>query len=594
MDIDKASSTQTLQGPSFLNGLPAVAVLILATGLSLMVWLAAGNDAMPALTLDEWVVTDTISSGGFMDAVRKGHNGTPTYIQNLLWRIDYDHFNYEGGVGRWFQNGALVLGFMLLMTAIYKTGVGMGKTCWAASLFLLLWFSVPNSAHYGSWYVWRGVESSGILLLLGAALCTGLQIIRRGRCLDRHTAAYFVSAVVAAWLALYLYGGFAVLPVLLGLLALTSRDRRLWGASAFILVLFAGHFLVVHATEPSASAMAGSIRTVLFGMVLILTNLVYLPAYDLSGSAWTAGILASCLAVCGAAFGGWLLYALRASSEKRELRFTAAVLLGYPLLIALAIAYARLVHEADWLYATAWRYRNYSALFMVGLLLAAWSLPKTWDALPVIKRSKRAFTCLIMAAALLGGFISTRDYHKGWWMPALFQSKAVPFTLEPWALPDHNVVSHRRRAHASNYQQRLQEKGGNMFAAAGYKAYRSLLDSPDSAVGRDGITPCYTGWEPVTIEKLPQGNLVEIKGWMPGPWCNRQAGLIFLDAAGIVRGWGPRHRSGGRIWEPGFRQPDTGNYVWGYALVPPQTRQLQAVLIDRDGNWLCKTNPVKF
>jgi hypothetical protein len=137
-------------------------ILVFAIGVSVTIWLMANSTSIPLIALDEWVVGDTITSEEFWSAVCAGHNSAPTWAQNLLWRLDFDWLNYERRLPHWFQNLGFMGGLVLLFLAVRLADLDRARLAWFAAVFLLLWFSVNNSAHYGSWYVWRGVEGAGI------------------------------------------------------------------------------------------------------------------------------------------------------------------------------------------------------------------------------------------------------------------------------------------------------------------------------------------------------------------------------------------------------------------------------------------------
>lgn len=571
-----------------------IVVLITAICLSLTIWLMAGRRTMPSLSLDEWVVTDNIISRGLIPAVLIGHNRHPTYIQNLIFKLDLDHFNYKKQLPHWFQNAALTAGILLLLYAVYQTGIGLSRVGWTASLFLILWFSPPNSAHFGSWYLWRGIESSGVLLFLSISLVAALQVVSANGRFNTSIVCCYLITSAAAWIALYFHGGFTVLPIILLLLALTTGDRRLRAMGAIIVVFFAFHFLHVHPFH-SAHSQAGFYPKSMFtGIVLVLTNLLFIPVYELTGSRSIATLAGGAISVSGIALALWLLYQLFTSPEKKALRLIAVALLGYTLMIAASIAYARLLHEPDWKYAMCWRYRNYSVYFFVGLLLAAWSLPDSLSAYRTAKLVRYGNVLILACSAFLIGFTSMSTMKNLWWMPSFYHATTVPFTLEDGVLPHRSVITEKRRRHANNYRDLLRKKGGNVFSAKAYRAYRDYLSMPSSVAEAVDVTQCWVNWDPVTREKLPHGDLIEIKGWLGHPWIKRPASLLFFDSAGRIRGWGLRCPADAKPWQARFWKADTGNYLWGYARVPVDIHQLQAVLVDESGRWLCKSTPINF
>ncbi len=543
-------------------------------GLALSAALAGSALAMtlavrriPSLFGDEWVVTATVLSKPMLEAVLSGHNGVPSYLQNLLWHLDLTLLDYRGLLPEFAENVALIAGLTLLLTSLRIAGMSGSGVAWLAALFLSLWFSSANHEQYAN-YVWRGVEAAGVLACLGAALLFAVLSVRaRGDGQQRRELTMALAALACAWLALYFHGGFAVLPLVAVFLATSSPRWQTRLASIVVAALFAWHFTEVHFTATAAGVDdAATLRQRLVGAMVLPASLPYTLLTDIVGGE-LAMATAALITLTGV---GLVVVVARRCWRHAATPLDAAifVLLSYPLLIAFATVWVRVDATSTWTMVLAPRYTNYSVYFLVALAaggLQAGAGRGRWLLMPAA------------ALGLLAWLDGVIDFRATWRHQERQQAYMVPYTLEPWTLAPRPTITARQRDHAQSYRAILRTAGANVFSARSYRIFTRARTQP---IALGGLPDCRIQWKVLQFDDIHGRKLYELRGKLGRGAPFSPDSVLFVDEAGAPLGWAPF-----------FPHLLSRSVFRGYTWIPAGAF-VTPVVVDEKGKPLCASPPI--
>ncbi len=547
-----------------------------ALALGLLAVVESWGFRVPYLFADDWVVARTITGGGLRDAILAGHNGVPSYVQNALWWIDYNWFDYRLVLPHLAELVFWLAGTAFLLKSFGAAGLSRPASRGLAAFFVLLWFSWPNRAQFFH-YRFRGVEATGVIMLLAAAIWLVLAYRRRTRDASRRNAVFLLAGSLAvAWAAIFMAGGFGVLPVVaIAVLLNRPAPRERYGAIV-VLALFLVFFHAVHYQPPQLDAARSAPWTDYFlGFSAFVAQVPYMMVEPLLG-ALPARILSlgiGLLVVTRMAGLAWATW--RGRADDRET--VAMILLGFVCLVALGAIWVR-VSEHGWAYALSDRYSSYSVLVLIALALTD-GLPARGRGLP----RPIGFGCLLLVGLLAAGH-AAHGIRAAPRLRPLMETYMIPYTFEPPFLPPGFLSTARRDAAARDIRPALLGGGKSVFGSESYAQFDRLRSTPldPPPVASPGIEVGLT--HQYGPRDRPHA-AIAVAGW-PASIPRAPLTVVFVDDHGRALGWAiPEDRAPllHRLLRPGSTRPVRAN---GFALLPGVPGRLTAVLLDRAGEIL--------
>lgn len=550
--------------------------------LSLLYALIAIVDAnrieIPYLVFDEWPVSVPVTSFAFWEAVSAGHNEVPSYVQNALWWCDLTFFNYRGLLPLLAKIGGWLLGLPVLFRAMLNVGFSREATTLTVIFLIGLWFSVYNVDQYG-YYQWRGVEASGVFLLMACCLLLTEGVVARTACGGK-IFPYFALLMTIAWTGLYIHGGMVLLPMVSMLLLCSPVATRYKISSLACLIAYCWYFFQVHYFPVQSAAKQVETVELLKGFAYILSSIPYFIAKALFGEK-TALFTAWLLSAASLFVAVWLgLRLLMGRSDRKEV--FALFLLLYPILIALIITYVR-ISQFGAEYALTERYRNYSIYLLTGWVVLLLSLQE--------RQFKRKTPLFFPVSALLVGlsltslvaaFISVKNFQ--YLSDRIINSAVymIPYTLEKWQLPPTIETTDWRIDASNKIHDTLLARKANVFGSAQYSIYANARQQPLSLK----FAPhCFMDIKLKHVYPTRSGQLMEFTAILQAPWAAMPGTVIVSDASGYSLGWAIRHsRLSTRLLE-GFKPKQ--DHVQGYLLKQRRPITVQVLLVSRQQEIIC-------
>jgi len=534
---------------------------------------------VPYLFADEWPVTQLVSSSSFFDAVWAGHNGVPSYFQNALWWADYHWLDYRGVMPRWFQDAVWLLTLLAFFRVLRRAGLTTPAAVWITTLLVSLWFTHANRAHYLH-YVWRGFETSLVFLLVAISLLFLLRfrLISSDQTV-RQSIGPVAGALACAWPALYMHGGFAVLPIVALSVVLLRPKGPIIISTAAVLILFLWHYKSVHYQPGSMADSTVPFSELLFAYAVIIAAIPYQLIAKIAGPT-TAGVTAVAIGLLFVAMlirTGWRLLRKQATS----IDLAAFVLMSYPAILALAAVMVR-AREHGWEYVLASRYSNFSVYVLMGFSLLLFQSRESsphFKSRSLVHAAGFCSLAIIGLLSWLGIFQSLRE------APAVrnsLENYMIPYTLDPWTLPPSPMTTERRMQAAADMRADLLAGGKSVFGSALYRQYAATdITAADLSILPEEISRISL------IHAAPsgQGKLALLSIAWP-PQYSASSHLCIFVSAQEKAGWALPIRRAIK-W-----QSSEPTEAQGYAVVSGDQQEVFAVIVDEQGNWKCRSSSV--
>ena len=532
---------------------------------------------VPYWFADEWSVISLAQHTPFWETVQAGHNGTPSYIQNGLWWLDFHVLKTEGTLQRWMQTLFFGVAALLFFIALRRCGMSRTARLFTLCLLVSLWFSHANRAHFFH-YVWRGFETSLALMLIMAALVVLFRPDKNSNEYSRFKMNE-ILALLIAWPALYMHGGFGVLPIFALAIFLQRPSRNVMVITATLLVLFLWHYKSVHYQPEHVYQDSTPLWEWIYGYAMILGGIPYhLVKHFINAK--SAGIVAaatSIIAVSCFTYLGWR----GVQGRLTRIQTMAFVFLGYPMILALAAVIIRArVH--GWEYLLAARYSIFSIYIILAfaLLLYDWQFntrQKQWK--NALTRATYLYLALLIGLSWHGSFRVLAD------APSLNQSMQtymIPYTLDPWTLAPGPATSPRRVQSAEAMRNGLIQDGKSVFGSKPYLRFASATHLPSDIesipLAIEQVAVLHA--TPVNNQRLLHLSL----NWPDA--IPKSHHLCVLADGHSLSGWAlPQHRR----TQLGFAR---SRETRGFAMVADHATVLYALIIDEDGRWVGRSEPL--
>lgn len=542
----------------------------------------------PFLFADEWVVSEIITTQPFIDASLAGHNKVPCYIQNALWWIDYTWLGYTGILPAIVQIGGWLLGLILFSVVLRAGRVSWTILLFCLSMVLIFWFSLANADQY-SFYRWRGVEASLIFLFLSLTL----YFVGKFRSYQKlptnsFSMLAFFAASITSWAALYVHGGFPLLPITLFVLMFSeSEQKKYMMLGGGLLTVFISLFLYFAPTLGAQPEVESG--TIMLGFLVVLSSLPYTllkPLVGQQGALCCAGIIGlSALGILG------VLLARLIKKKMTTLDIIAFFLLAYSAIIALSITQVRIsVH--GWEYALSGRYANYSIYVLFGMMFYAVGEILQEDKKRILPTTI-AFGCFSLiiplgALSLIGTIKGVESINA---QKMMFEAQMVPYTLRNWLLPPRPHFTNRRKVGGEKIHDTLLEHSSNVFRSLPYKTYFAAERISASEMH---LPLCFKKIKPVQKDFIQEGLLAEISLVLEKPWSEVDGSILFTTLSGDAAGWAVRQRCIGC-----FLQDITGHRgrqqsILGYMLFEEPPFSARALLVNKEGEAVCISDSIDF
>ena len=560
----KIGVTLLLAGSLFVVCLPALQGLV-----------ESWRITVPYLYADEWPVVERVSAATWSDALRVGHNGVPSYYQNAVWWLDYHRFGQRGVFPRCFQDGLMALGLLVFARLVRWCGLSRCDTAWFMSLVVSLWYTGANSAQFFH-YVWGGFEKSLAFLLLAASSTFLLGLIQS----PQPRKGSLFATLATAWAALYMHGGFALLPVMAVVIFLNRPSRPRAAITAVVALLFVLHYHGLHYQPGDVPGATTPVWEWLYGFCLLVAGIPYQFLVELVGPVG-AGVGAVALTA--------MVLTVAAGLTRKILRRRATsldnvslVFMGYALLLALAAVVVR-ARLNGWEYVLASRYSNMSAFALIGLMLAWLSLGQRICVERLGVTIRRAGWAFVAALFLFSCFGSVKFLRSVPVRRNSVQTYMIPYTLEPWSLPADGMTSPRALQAAAQMRDRMIDNKKGVFGSRPYRVYR---DFPDADGGASVPTLISARVEIRYIESQPEKQLLHLNIRADASEV-RQGYLWAVLVDGKKAGWALPVDT--LVWPvPAGTNPDDIT-AYGFSVCYATNHTLQAVLLNKSGVPILRT-----
>ncbi len=560
--------------------------------LAALLWVQMVWEPIPRFgNSDQWTGTPQISQQPFVQAVLEGHNRVPTYIQNALIWIDYHWLDYQVALPRLFVFVAWPLGTWWFLLVLRRSRLPDGAAPWVTSFAIALWTAFVNRDNLVQ--PWRAMESTGIWLLFSVAVALLLRFradVARREDSERPPWLWFLAASACAWTALYLHGGFALLPIILVLAAASDRrSRSLLLAAGLILAVFLWHYHGVHTMPLSRRGQPLHLGELLFGYLISMSSLVYVIALPYVGAqvAATATVVTSAVALLTTTALGWRLVRRRASDA--EVVSLAMLLYAATLTLAIVVVGVRF---RGWRDALSVRYLSYSIYTLIGLCVAASTFvadrATSGTRRRVLQFGALAVFGVLSAAAWRSDLQHVERYRQE---ELLASSAAIPITLDPWTPPDQWFFANRYFAESARLSRDAMVRDGKfLFATDAFASFDRLrrertMGAASTCPGRFAVA------ELRDVPAAPPG-LVEVRFTWREFGSAVSTMFALADEAGHVSGWAPgpgraERRTGLTAWMDWFIR-DGGRLTFrGYLRLPAGERGVRIAPVGGDGRVMC-------
>jgi hypothetical protein len=393
-----------------------------------------------------------------------------------------------------------------------------------------------------------------------------------------------MGVLATAWSALYMHGGFALLPVIAIVLLLARPNPRGVAITLGVALLFLLHYHRVHYQPEEGVGATVPVWEWLYGFCLLVAGMLYHLLVGPVGPVGAGvGAVALALTVVGVSAG----LALKTVQRKATaLDLIALVFMGYALLLALAAVVVR-ARVFGWEYVLASRYSSMSIFAAVGLLLAWWNRVRQGGltGCSALIRPAGLATLVALFFLLVLGML---DFLRG--LPPRnnsVQTYMIPYTLEPWSLPAAGMTNPRRMRSAAYMRDRLVANNKGVFGSRAYQCYRDF--QPDALAA-----PVPTGKgaraEVTYIESQGEHQLLHLKIQAGEPGV-RGGYLWIVLVDGQKAGWALPVNDVIGFPAPGPASPRVAS---GFSLARATNHTLRAILLNHAGVPLLQTEDCRI